>query len=195
MKGMLIVAMAASMVLSTLPPVPEIDTEIILESRIETAEETEKEETSEETKEIVFAEVDDKEDNMLPGAVIAECEEVELIPFKDEPQVTEYDPSQPHLTKQGGVFQGPSGKETYYNLNMSGVVNIMRGLGYSEEEYPYWERSDGVKMIGPFVIVAADFGIRPRGTILETSLGTALVCDTGGFATGSSTTLDIAVKW
>ena len=44
-------------------------------------------------------------------------------------------------------------------------------------------------------MVAADYNIRPRGTILETSLGTGIVCDTGGFASSNPTQLDIAVSW
>lgn len=99
------------------------------------------------------------------------------------------------LTKSGGVYDGPSGKETYYNLDMSGVISIMRGMGYSEDEYPYWIREDGVKMLGNYVMVAADFNIRPRGTVIETSLGTGLVCDTGAFAYNNSYQLDIAVSW
>ncbi len=104
-------------------------------------------------------------------------------------------PLDKHLTRSGGVFNGPSGKETYYNLKMSGVVNIMRNQGFSEEEYPYWVRDDGAKMLGDYVMVAADFNTRPRGTILETSLGTAIVCDTGTFAQSNPTQVDIAVDW
>lgn len=99
------------------------------------------------------------------------------------------------LTKSAGVFNGPSGKETYYNLSMSGVVKIMRGLGYTEEEYPYWVREDGCKMLGDYIMVAACFSIRPRGTIVETSLGKGIVCDTGGFASRNQTQLDIATNW
>lgn len=99
------------------------------------------------------------------------------------------------LTKSKGAINGPSGKETYYNLNMSGVVNIMRRAGFSEAEYPYWVREDGVKMLGPYVMVAASFDIRPRGTIVQSSLGYAIVCDTGGFARRNPTQLDIAVTW
>ena len=99
------------------------------------------------------------------------------------------------LTKSAGTVQGPSGKETYYNLNMSGVVKIMRGLGYTEEDYPYWVREDGCKMLGPYIMVAANFSIRPRGTTIETSLGTGIVCDTGGFARSNPTQLDIATSW
>ena len=99
------------------------------------------------------------------------------------------------LTKSKGVVQGPSGKESYYNLNMSGVISAMRYLGFSEEEYTYWVREDGVKMFGPYVIVAANLELRPKGTTLPSSLGTAIVCDTGGFAYSNPTQLDIAVSW
>ncbi len=104
-------------------------------------------------------------------------------------------PAERHLTRAGGVFAGPAGKETYYNLNMNGVVSIMRSQGFSEAEYPYWVRDDGVKMLGDYVMVAADFNSRPRGTILETSLGTAIVCDTGSFAASNPSQVDIAVSW
>lgn len=100
-----------------------------------------------------------------------------------------------HITKRGGIYNGPSGKETYYNLPMQGVINIMRKMGYSEEEYPYWIREDGVKMFGDYIMVAANLDIRPKGTILECSLGTAIVCDTGEFAKTNKTQLDIAVNW
>lgn len=99
------------------------------------------------------------------------------------------------LSKSKGVVNGPSGKETYYNLNMAKVINTMRKAGYSEEEYPYWIREDGVKMLGDYVMVAADFNTRPRGTILESSLGYAIVCDTGSFVKTNPTQIDIAVSW
>lgn len=99
------------------------------------------------------------------------------------------------LTKSKGVVNGPSGKESYYNLNMTSVINSMRNLGYNETEYPYWVRDDGVKMLGQYVIVAANYEIRPRGTIIESSLGLAIVCDTGGFAKNNPTQIDIAVTW
>lgn len=105
------------------------------------------------------------------------------------------EPERPHLTKSGGVFQGPSGKETYYNLPMGQVINNMRGLGYSVEEYPFTVREDGAKCLGPYVIAAANLNLRPRGTIVETSLGMAIVCDTGGFAEYNSTQLDLATDW
>lgn len=105
------------------------------------------------------------------------------------------EPERPHLTKSGGVFQGPSGKETYYNLPMGQVINNMRSLGYSVEEYPFTVREDGAKCLGPYVIAAANLNLRPRGTIVETSLGMAIVCDTGGFTAYNSTQLDLATDW
>ena len=99
------------------------------------------------------------------------------------------------LNPSAGAILGPSGKETYYNLDMSGVVRIMRNMGYSEEEYPYWVRSDGAKMLGNYVMVAANLNLRPRGSIVLCSLGEAIVADTGGFAEGNPTQLDIATAW
>lgn len=99
------------------------------------------------------------------------------------------------LSRSRGSIQGPSGKETYYNLNMSGVVSIMRRMGFSESEYPYNVRADGVKCLGPYVMVAAHLGNRPRGSKVQTSLGTGMVCDTGGFAASNPTQIDIATAW
>ena len=99
------------------------------------------------------------------------------------------------LTRSRGSIQGPSGKETYYNLNMNGVVSIMRRMGFSELEYPYNVRADGVKCLGPYVMVAAHLGKRPRGSKVQTSLGTGLVCDTGGFAANNPTQIDVATTW
>lgn len=104
-------------------------------------------------------------------------------------------PERPHLTKSGGVFQGPNGKETYYNLPMGNCINYMRDLGYSVEEYPYWVREDGAKMLGCYVMAAADLNTRPKGTVLETSLGMAIVVDTGSFVYANSTQLDLATDW
>jgi hypothetical protein len=96
------------------------------------------------------------------------------------------------LTNRNGRIQGPSGQETWYNLDMSKVVQSMRNRGY---DYEYWVRADGVKMFGEYVMVAANLEIRPKGTILPTSLGMGIVCDTGGFAKKNPTQLDIAVAW
>ena len=104
-------------------------------------------------------------------------------------------PTKKHITRRSGVCNGPSGRETYYNLKMDLVVKYMRKLGYKEKDYPYWVRDDGAKMLGNYVMVAANLKIRPKGTILECSLGTAIVCDTGGFVKKYPKGLDIAVNW
>lgn len=98
----------------------------------------------------------------------------------------------PKLTKSKGVNYGPSGKETYYNLNMSGVVRIMKSQGYN---YKYWIRKDGCKMYGNYIMVAANLRLRPRGSLVKTSLGMGIVCDTGGFAKSNPTALDLATNW
>ncbi|ASS37380.1 hypothetical protein [Mogibacterium pumilum] len=97
------------------------------------------------------------------------------------------------LTKSKGTNNGPAGKETYYNLNMSRVVAAMSRYGYSQSDY--WVRADGVKMLGNYVMVAASYKTHPKGSLVSTSLGTGIVCDTGGFATSNPTQLDIATNW
>ena len=96
------------------------------------------------------------------------------------------------LTPTLGTINGPSGKETYYNLDMGGVIAIMRAMGNTD---PYWVREDGCKMLGPYIMVAAHLGLRPRGSLVETSLGMGLVCDTGLFALTNPYQIDIAVNW
>ena len=103
-----------------------------------------------------------------------------------------FDYDGPVLSRSRGTISGPSGKETYYNLNMSGCISIMNSRGFNE---PYWVRSDGVKMYGYYVMCAAGLGIRPKGSIVESSNGLAIVVDTGGFAARNPRQLDIAVTW
>lgn len=54
---------------------------------------------------------------------------------------------------------------------------------------------DGAKMLGDYIMVAADLNKHPRGSIVETSLGQGIVCDTGSFTYTSDTQLDIATNW
>ena len=96
------------------------------------------------------------------------------------------------LNPYNGTVMGPSGKETYYNLDMSGIVSIMRSMGNNDE---YWIREDGVKMLGDYIMCAANLDVHPRGSYVESSLGTCIVCDTGGFAAYNPYQLDIAVNW
>ena len=100
------------------------------------------------------------------------------------------------LTADSGVYMYDDyQRETYYNLDMSKVISVMRDMGFNEKDFPYWVREDGCKMLGDYIIVAADLSIHPRGTIMETSLGPALVCDTGGFTVYYPYGVDIAVTW
>ena len=63
--------------------------------------------------------------------------------------------------KKGSVY-GPSGKETYYNLNMSGCVRNMNRRGYY---YDVWVRNDGCKMFGDYIMCAANLGVHPFGSL------------------------------
>lgn len=96
------------------------------------------------------------------------------------------------LNSKNGKIQGPSGTETYYNLKMDKCIYYMNQLGYN---YNVWTRDDGVKMFGDYVMVAANLDIRPKGSIVETSLGTGIVVDTGEFVNYDNTGIDIAVTW
>lgn len=125
------------------------------------------------------------------GDDIPTIDEIELETLNASPANT-YSYSGSVLTPSAGVNQGPSGKETYYNLPMDGVVAIMRSMGNND---PYWVREDGVKMLGDYVMVAAHLPTRPRGSLIPTSLGMGLVCDTGTFALSDHNQLDIAVNW
>lgn len=111
--------------------------------------------------------------------IIEEVEEVFIVP-------------EMVLNANIGRVQGPQEIEKYYNLPMDGVVQTMRNKGYTEEDYPYYVREDGVKMLGDFIMVAADLNKYPRGTVVQTSLGQGLVCDKHET---DSNVIDIAVEW
>lgn len=119
--------------------------------------------------------------------------EENLNESKEIEQENNYDG--PILTAKLGTIDGPNGKETFYDLNMKKVIQIMRDEGFSEEEYPFHIREDGAKMLGDYIMVAANLDIYPRGTIVETSLGKGIVCDTGDFAKTNKKQLDIATNW
>ncbi len=102
------------------------------------------------------------------------------------------DPDGSVLTVSGGVNYYYDQKETYYNLNMDGVVSIAHDLGIEGE---YWIREDGCKMLGDYIMIAADLSVHPRGSLVPTSLGMGIVVDTGGFAAANPTQVDIAVNW
>lgn len=154
---------------------------------------------------VIEEEAEDKQESSVVEEEPSKVEEKTQMTLEEKKKYWESinpPPTGKHLTKRGGVFQGASGKETYYNLKMTGVLkNIVYGtswkgsLGLDPEEYPYWVRSDGAKMVGQYIMCAANLDIRPYGTILDTSLGKAIVVDTGTFAKKNPTQVDIAVNW
>ena len=98
------------------------------------------------------------------------------------------------LNASNGTIQGPSGKETYYNLNMNGVVANAKGAGV---EGDYWVREDGAKMLGNYVLAACDVtgAVHNRYDIVSTSLGDAICADTGYFAYSDPYQIDLATAW
>jgi hypothetical protein len=68
----------------------------------------------------------------------------------------------------------------------------MRNRGYDAVNYPYWVRNDGCKMLGPYIMVAANLSRFPRGSIVSTSLGLGICVDTGHLGWNH---IDIAVSW
>lgn len=144
----------------------------------------EKEKEDQATEELLEIEASENEDDYVE-------EQADM----EEEIVQEYYWDGPALNSYIGVVEGPSGKETYYNLPMDGVISIMRSLGYDEENYPYSINEDGCKCLGDYIMVAANLELRPKGTIVPTSLGWGIVADTGAFAQTNRTQLDIAVNW
>ena len=57
----------------------------------------------------------------------------------------------------------------------------------------YWERKDGAKMYGKYILCA---GHPSRyGEIVETSRGLGIILDTGEFAKTNPTAIDMATTW
>ena len=135
----------------------------------------------------------DKEEEQEPVVQESAPSSNSNVSYQTEPvQTYSYQNDGSCLTPSGGVYYGPTGKETYYNLDMNGVVSNAQEQGIQGE---YWIREDGVKMYGDYVIVAANLDTHPRGSTVETSLGTGIVLDTGGFAASDPNQVDIAVDW
>lgn len=120
---------------------------------------------------------------------------------QDKPQETEGnrtastwvpDPDGSVLTARGGVNWYFDQYETYYNLPMDGVVAIARAHGIAGE---YWEREDGAKMLGEYIMLATNNSIYPVGTLVPCSLGMGISLDTGSFAERNPYQVDIAVDW
>jgi len=94
------------------------------------------------------------------------------------------------LTARLGTINFNGHKETYYNLPMDKVCTEAKYHGITGT---YWERSDGCKMYGKYIICAANYNRHPYGSLIETSRGTAIVLDTGTFEDRSI--VDLATTW
>ena len=93
-----------------------------------------------------------------------------------------YSSSGGRLTPSGGVFNGPSGKETYYSQQVlpGGGLNIP-GRNVA---------ADGtIRDAEGYIVIASD--VLPKGSITQTSLGTGKVYDTGVGHAG----VDIYTDW
>ena len=169
-----------------------------------TAESTEEEAAAEETAEETAAAAEDSGEKTTPSDEDETTEETEAAAAEESADVAEETVDLNVSTKNSswtgqvlnsyvGAVYGPSGgKEVYYNMNMSQVVANLKSAGY---EGDYWVRDDGIKMFGSYVMVAACYSVHPYGSFVETTLGTAIVCDTGTFAYSYPQMLDVAVTW
>lgn len=98
------------------------------------------------------------------------------------------------LTKRGGVNYYNGHKETWYNLDMSKIY--AKADANFGKHHKKWTRDDGVKMYGPYVVLAVPFDVYPYGTTdIPTSLGLGIALDTGKFAETNKNQIDIAVNW
>jgi hypothetical protein len=80
-------------------------------------------------------------------------------------------------------------RETYYDLPMSIVIGSCGGGDYTI-------RSDGAKIDKDgYVLVAANYRIYPRCSVVDTSMGPGKVYDTGGFALRYPHGFDLATDW
>ena len=93
------------------------------------------------------------------------------------------------LTAKMGTIQYNGHRETWYNLKMDKVVSRAQNMGIPAE---YWVRDDGVKMFGPWVIVAGHPSVT-RYTRIQTSLGEGIVLDY--HTAGDKNLYDIATDW
>ena len=112
--------------------------------------------------------------------------QVEVIGIKSGPNALTKSKGAQMWTDSKGVVH----RETYYDLNMSRVMQACGQGGF------YEVRFDGIKVDRDgYVIIAANYGRYPRCSITETSVGMAKVYDTGGFAANHPDGFDIATDW
>lgn len=85
--------------------------------------------------------------------------------------------------------------DAYYNTGNP----IMSDSQFDQllDELKEWEDETGIVLSNSPTqnVGAANLDVYPRGSLVETSLGTAIVVDTGGFADSDPYQIDIAVTW
>ena len=113
-------------------------------------------------------------------------EQTEVIGLRNDGSGLTKSKSAQYFTDSKGV----SHRETYYDLNMSVV---MQSCGQGGR---YYVRPDGAKVDNQgYIIVAASYSSYPKCSIVETSLGSAKVYDTGGFTARFPYGFDLATDW
>lgn len=116
----------------------------------------------------------------------APTKQVEIIGIKSHPNALTKAKGAQYFTDSNGV----SHRETYYDLNMSVVMNSCGQGG------KYSVRFDGAKVDADgYIIVAANYGNYPKCSVVETSMGPGKVYDTGGFAARHPHGFDLATDW
>ena len=87
--------------------------------------------------------------------------------------------------------QGVAHRETYYDLPMNIVIGAC-GAGNSYTIRP----EDGAKVDKDgYILVAANYSMYPRCSVVDTSMGPGKVYDTGGFALHHPYGFDLATDW
>ncbi|MDB5180998.1 MAG: hypothetical protein JWO54_761 [Candidatus Saccharibacteria bacterium] len=112
--------------------------------------------------------------------------QIEVVGIKNRPGALTHSKGAQMWTDSKGVVH----RETYYDLNMSRVMQSCGQGGF------YEVRVDGVKVDRDgYVIIAANYSRYPKCSITETSVGPAKVYDTGGFAANHPDGFDLATDW
>ena len=110
------------------------------------------------------------------------------------PQKVIFQPKSNALTAAKGAqlytdVDGVVHRETYYDLPMNIVIGAC-GSG------DYTIRADGAKVDKDgYILVAANYSIYPRCSVVDTSMGPGKVYDTGGFALRYPHGFDLATDW
>lgn len=162
-----------------------------LREQIETPAEEPAEEPTEETTEGT-SEVSEVPGTLVASAMVIKTENTYMEELGDDMITSNPLPTGNHITPQSGTFNFEGHTETYYNLDMSVVVQVAQSRGIAGE---YHVREDGAKMLGDYIMVAADYSVHPYGSLVNTSLGMGIVVDTGGFIAWNPNGIDIATTW